>query len=123
MVGVGALLTKKKLKCQVCGEYNDTGNAEPYEGPASRKYRKQYEAETAVSPPAPPPPSSPASIAPPPPPSLVDDRLLRLERLASLHASGALSDEEFASVKAELIASTSSPDEPGETVASPEPHE
>src|ERR687892_780817 len=45
MVGVGALLTKKKLKCQVCGEYNDTGNAKPYEGPASRKYRAQYEAE------------------------------------------------------------------------------
>ncbi len=39
LVGVGALVTKKKLKCHVCGEYNDSGNAKPYEGPASRKYR------------------------------------------------------------------------------------
>jgi DNA-directed RNA polymerase subunit RPC12/RpoP len=48
MVGVGALVTKKKLKCQVCGEYNDTGNAQPYDGPAARKYRKQWEAEQAA---------------------------------------------------------------------------
>lgn len=40
LVGVGALLTKKKLKCQICGEYNDTGSAKPYDGPASRKWRK-----------------------------------------------------------------------------------
>jgi hypothetical protein len=46
LVGVGALLTKKKMKCQVCGEYNDTGNADPYEGPKSKKYRKMYEAES-----------------------------------------------------------------------------
>lgn len=43
LVGVGALLTKKKLKCQTCGEYNDTGNAKPYEGPASRKWRKHWD--------------------------------------------------------------------------------
>jgi ribosomal protein S27AE len=29
VLGVGALLTKKKLKCQNCGEYNDTGSARP----------------------------------------------------------------------------------------------
>lgn len=29
IVGVGALATKKKLKCQACGEYNDVGNAKP----------------------------------------------------------------------------------------------
>ena len=40
LVGVGALLTKKKLKCQTCGEYNDTGNAEPFTGPESRKWRR-----------------------------------------------------------------------------------
>src|SRR5947207_1121804 len=49
MVGVGALVTKKKLKCQVCGEYNDTGNAKPYDGPASRKYKKAYIAEQKAS--------------------------------------------------------------------------
>jgi Protein of unknown function (DUF2510) len=42
-VGVGALATKKKLKCQTCGEYNDTGSAKPYDGPASRKWRKEWE--------------------------------------------------------------------------------
>jgi DNA-directed RNA polymerase subunit RPC12/RpoP len=45
MVGVGALLTKKKLKCQTCGEYNDTGNAQPFTGPAARKWRQRYEKE------------------------------------------------------------------------------
>ncbi len=43
LVGVGALMTKKKLKCQTCGEYNDTGNAKPYSGPSSRKWRKAWE--------------------------------------------------------------------------------
>jgi Protein of unknown function (DUF2510) len=45
LVGVGALLTKKKLKCQTCGEYNDTGNAKPFSGPESRKWRKAWEKE------------------------------------------------------------------------------
>lgn len=30
MVGIGALLTKKKLKCQTCGVYNRPGHAKPY---------------------------------------------------------------------------------------------
>src|SRR3954469_12352413 len=45
LVGVGALLTKKKLKCQTCGEYNDTGNAQPFTGPEARKWRKAWEKE------------------------------------------------------------------------------
>ena len=45
LVGVGALLTKKKLKCQTCGEFNDAGNAQPFDGPESRKWRKRYEKE------------------------------------------------------------------------------
>jgi hypothetical protein len=44
-IGVGALLTKKKLKCQTCGEYNDTGNAQPFAGPEGRKWRKAWEKE------------------------------------------------------------------------------
>lgn len=47
LVGVGALLTKKKLKCQTCGEFNDTGNAKPFTGPADRKWRKIYEKQQA----------------------------------------------------------------------------
>jgi hypothetical protein len=45
MIGVGALLTKKKLKCQTCGEYNDTGSAKPFVGPNSKKWREQWEAQ------------------------------------------------------------------------------
>lgn len=42
--GVGSLLTHKKLKCVNCGEYNDTGNGKPWNGPSNRKYRKVWEA-------------------------------------------------------------------------------
>jgi hypothetical protein len=35
--GVGALLTHKKLKCQSCGEYNQTGDAKPFIGAAKDK--------------------------------------------------------------------------------------
>ncbi|MEW6476583.1 MAG: hypothetical protein AB1679_30345 [Actinomycetota bacterium] len=35
--GVGALLTKKKLQCQVCGQYNDARNAKPWNGPESHR--------------------------------------------------------------------------------------
>lgn len=45
LVGVGTFMTKKKLKCQRCGEYNDVGNGQPYTGPAGRKYRKEWQAE------------------------------------------------------------------------------
>jgi hypothetical protein len=48
LVGVGALLTKKKMKCQACGEYSDTGNAKPYKGPASRRLGKKYHTFTAM---------------------------------------------------------------------------
>lgn len=48
LVGVGALLTKKKLKCQTCGEFNDTGNAKPFTGPEDRKWRKTYEQQQAA---------------------------------------------------------------------------
>lgn len=40
-VGIGALATTKKLKCQQCAEYNQTGNAQPYDGPEGRKWRRQ----------------------------------------------------------------------------------
>lgn len=59
-VGIGALVTKKKLKCQLCGEYNQTGNAKPYKEPASRKHRKRERSVQAArggaTAPAPPPP-------------------------------------------------------------------
>jgi DNA-directed RNA polymerase subunit RPC12/RpoP len=98
LVGVGALMTKKKLKCQVCGEYNDTGNARPYQGPASRKYRKQYETEMKATPAGAAPAPAMTTQAP-----SGDDKLAKLERLASLQASGAISDEEYAAMKAEVL--------------------
>jgi hypothetical protein len=45
-LGVGALLTHKKLKCLGCGEYNDTGNAKPFTGPAGTM-KDRMEARTA----------------------------------------------------------------------------
>lgn len=37
---VAPLVTKKKLKCQLFSECNDTGSAKPFTGPASSKWRK-----------------------------------------------------------------------------------
>ncbi len=88
-IGVGALLTKKKLKCQRCGEYNDTGNGRPWTGPASRKYRKEWETEQAAR----------ATTGAASPSTPTDE----LERLARLHHEGVLSDEEFAAAKRRLL--------------------
>jgi DNA-directed RNA polymerase subunit RPC12/RpoP len=89
-LGVGAMLTKKKLKCQRCGEYNDTGSGEPYDGPKARKYRKEWTAEQAAS-------STTAGDAE----SSVSEKLAQL---AELHAAGSLTDAEFAAAKAQLLA-------------------
>jgi hypothetical protein len=42
LLGVGALLTQKKLKCQMCGEYNQTGSAEPFKGPHNQRLAKKF---------------------------------------------------------------------------------
>jgi hypothetical protein len=42
LLGVGALLTDKKLKCQMCGEYNLTGNAEPFTAAHNQRLAKKY---------------------------------------------------------------------------------
>lgn len=91
--GVGALLTKKKMKCQRCGEYNDTGSGKPYEGPASRKYRKEWTAEQQHREPA--QPGAPRLAG--------DDVAAELARLAGLHEEGVLTDEEFAAAKASAL--------------------
>jgi putative oligomerization/nucleic acid binding protein len=98
--GVGALLTKKKLRCVHCGEYSDVGNAKPYRGPAGRKYKGEWEAEQAraKASPSPPPP-------PPPPSQSADDKVTRLKELAALKEQGAITEEEFDRLKAEVISS------------------
>jgi hypothetical protein len=51
---------------------------------------------------APPPP--PAPMAPPPAPAAsVDPTVEKISQLAELHASGALTDEEFAAAKAQAL--------------------
>jgi Short C-terminal domain len=50
---------------------------------------------------------APAAPAPAPPPAAAptgDDTISRLTQLASLHDSGALTDEEFAAAKAQVLA-------------------
>jgi Short C-terminal domain len=99
LVGVGALVTKKKMKCRVCGEYNDTGRAKPYKGPASRRLGKKYGtlvdmfgAETPDEPDDDvPDPTSDAGVA--------DE----LKKLAELRDAGVLSAEEFEAQKARLL--------------------
>lgn len=43
--GLSSLVTKPKLRCVRCNEYNDVGSARPYSGPASRKYKLEWEQE------------------------------------------------------------------------------
>ncbi len=65
--------------------------------------RRQQERAAASAPPpmpaAPPPPAAPA----PAEPAATADVVGTLERLASLHASGALTDQEFAAAKAAAL--------------------
>jgi hypothetical protein len=51
---------------------------------------------------APPPEPAPAP-APAAPTSGANDRIAQLQQLASLHESGALTDEEFAAAKAQVL--------------------
>ena len=91
LVGVGALLTKKKLKCQRCGEYNDTGNGKPYDGPAKHKYRKEYETEMAGR----------GLVAAPPKPELSIAQ--EIGQLGDLRDRGLLTEAEFQAEKAKLL--------------------
>ena len=103
--GAAALLTKKKLKCQRCGKYNDTGSGKPYDGPAGREYRKEWKAEqkAAQAETTPPSPAGPIPVTP-----LADqggsaDLVTKLSELAELHRSGSLTDIEFAEAKSALL--------------------
>jgi Short C-terminal domain len=48
-------------------------------------------------------PVAPPPAAPPPAAPAGDDTISRLTQLASLHSSGALTDEEFAAAKAQVL--------------------
>ena len=62
-----------------------------------RNQGQQEEAESEQAYAEPPPP------APPAPAPAADDAASELERLAALHTSGALSDDEFAAAKQKVI--------------------
>ncbi len=55
--------------------------------------------QAAEAPPPPPPPAPPAAAAPAP----ADPTVEKINQLAQLHASGALTDEEFAAAKARAL--------------------
>ncbi len=52
---------------------------------------------------APPPPPAPMAPAPAAPPPVADPTVEKISQLAQLHASGALTDEEFAAAKAQAL--------------------
>ena len=122
-MGIGAAAaaagTKKKLKCQSCGENNDVGSAQPYKGPKSKRAAKksgaleldQREAkeresvqavqEAALN-------ASAATIAAAenaqPDQAIAGAGLgVELERLAKLYTDGLLDEAEFATAKARLF--------------------
>jgi multidrug resistance efflux pump len=63
-------------------------------------YNEQAQAAYAATQAQAPPP---AYAAPPPAPAPATDTIAELERLARLHETGALSDEEFAAAKARVL--------------------
>jgi uncharacterized membrane protein YebE (DUF533 family) len=65
-----------------------------YKAGQRRTQQNQYDEQTQ----APPPQAAPAPAAPAP-----ADSTAELERLAKLHESGALNDEEFAAAKSKLL--------------------
>ena len=65
-----------------------------------RGQSEQAAADQGYDEPAPPPPAPPP---PAPAPAPADDAASEIERLASLHDSGTLSDDEFAAAKAKIL--------------------
>jgi hypothetical protein len=76
-----------------------------YQGSKRGAMAGQNQAAEAAAPP--PPPAYPAAPPPPPPPppaaAAVDPTVEKISQLAELHASGALTDEEFAAAKAQAL--------------------
>jgi hypothetical protein len=74
------------------------GTATAVSNRVSRRQARRWGAQEAET--APPPPTP---VAAPPAPVAIDPTTAQLERLAGLHSSGVLSDEEFAAAKARLL--------------------
>ena len=63
-----------------------------------RKYAEAAQAPAEDQTQSAPPPAEPAQYAPPPP-----DPAEQIDHFAQLHASGAMTDEEFAAAKAKIL--------------------
>lgn len=68
-----------------------------YQGSKRGAMAGQNQAAQQAAPPPPPPPAAPVAAAP------VDPTVEKISQLAQLHASGALTDEEFAAAKAQAL--------------------
>jgi Short C-terminal domain len=68
-----------------------------YQGSKRGAMAGQNQAAEAAPPPPPPPPPAPVAAAP------ADPTVEKISQLAQLHASGALTDEEFAAAKAQAL--------------------
>lgn len=83
-----------------------TGTAAATANAVDARAQRRSAGDTVKPDPGPALPTGPASAAAPVAPAAVaagEDLLVRLERLASLHASGALTDEEFTLMKSREI--------------------
>jgi hypothetical protein len=67
---------------------------------SNRAMSQQQAAAAAPAPAQAPPPPAPAPAAPV---SAASDRIAQLQQLASLHDSGALTDDEFTAAKAQVL--------------------
>jgi len=79
------------VKCHRCGEYDDTGAGKPYDGPAGRKYKNEQAASAFTTEESLPATRTSGAVG------------SELAQLAALHASGALSNEEFSVAKTLLL--------------------
>ena len=119
-VGVGAAAaaagTKKKLKCQSCGEYNDVGSAKPYDGPKNKRAAKKSgaleldkrelvsrEKEDAVKQASLDASAATIAAATQPPLASSGDISSQLQQIAELHQGGVLDAQEFAAAKAKIL--------------------
>lgn len=119
LVGVGALITKKKLKCNACGEYNQTGNAKPYKGPKSKRLGKKY--GTLVNMVAGEDDFSDEIPDDEPDDEGTVDTLGQLKQLGELRDSGVLTDAEFETHKAQILGTTAEPPPPPTGAPAPPP--
>jgi hypothetical protein len=73
-----------------------------YQGSKRGAMAGQNQAAQAEQQAPPPPPPAPMAAAPPPA-APIDPTVEKINQLAQLHASGALTDEEFAAAKAQAL--------------------